>query len=102
VRTATAGLTVSCSVALLALSLGAQGQRAAGEVHTLPVQGQVYMLVTTGAAGGNVTLQVGDDGVLLVDTSVPQVTNQLVAEIRKLSDKPIRYIINTHAHADQE
>ena len=99
-KTATACLTVSCSVALLVLSLGAQGQRAAGEVHTLPVQGQVYMLVTTGAAGGNVTLQVGDDGVLLVDTSVPQVTNQLVAEIRKLSDKPIRYIINTHAHAD--
>jgi len=100
VKTATACLTVSCSVALLVLSLGAQDQRAAAEVHTLPVQGQVYMLVTTGAAGGNVTLQVGDDGVLLVDTSVPQVTNQLVAEIRKLSDKPIRYIINTHAHAD--
>jgi glyoxylase-like metal-dependent hydrolase (beta-lactamase superfamily II) len=100
VKTATACLTGSCSVALLVLSLGAQGQRAAGEVHTLPVQGQVYMLVTTGAAGGNVTLQVGDDGVLLVDTSVPQVTNQFVAEIRKLSDKPIRYIINTHAHAD--
>jgi cyclase len=58
------------------------------------------MLVTTGIAGGNVDLQVGDDGVLLVDTSVPQVTTQLVAAIRKLSDKPIRYIINTHVHAD--
>jgi cyclase len=101
VKTAIAFLTASCSLALLTLPTGAQGQRAAaGEVHTLPVQGQVYMLVTTGVAGGNVTLQVGDDGVLLVDTSVSQVTNQLVAEIRKLSDKPIRYIVNTHVHAD--
>jgi cyclase len=101
VKNAIAFLTASCALALLALPIGAQGQRAAaGEVHTLPVQGQVFMLVTTGAAGGNVTLQVGDDGVLLVDTSVPQVTTQLVAEIRKLSDKPIRYIINTHVHAD--
>jgi cyclase len=101
VKIAIAFLTASCSLALLALPIGAQGQRAAaGEVHTLPVQGQVYMLVTTGVAGSNVTVQVGDDGVLLVDTSVSQVTNQLVAEIRKLSDKPIRYIINTHVHAD--
>jgi glyoxylase-like metal-dependent hydrolase (beta-lactamase superfamily II) len=101
VKIAIAFLTASCWLALLALPIGVQGQRAAaGEVHTLPVQGQVYMLVTTGVAGGNVTLQVGDDGVLLVDTSVQQVTNQLVAEIRKLSDKPIRYIINTHVHAD--
>jgi cyclase len=94
-------LSALCSLALVALPIAAQSQRApASEVHTLHVQGDVYMLVTTGIAGGNVTLQVGDDGVLLVDTSVPQVTNQLVAEIRKLSDKPIRYIINTHVHAD--
>jgi cyclase len=66
-------------------------------VHVLHVQGNVYMLVS---AGGNVTLNVGPDGVLLVDTSVPQATDQILAEIRKLSDKPVRYIINTHAHAD--
>ena len=35
------------------------------EVHILPVQGNIYMLV---GAGGNITVQVGDDGVLLVDT----------------------------------
>ena len=99
-KTALALLT-SCWLTVIALPIAAQGQRAtAAEVHTLHVQGNVYMLVTTGAAGGNVTLQIGDDGVLLVDTSVPSVTSQLVAEIRKLSDKPIRYVINTHVHAD--
>ena len=100
-KRATTLLASICWLAGLALPMTAQGQRApANEVHALHVQGNVYMLVTTGVTGGNVTVQVGDDGVLLVDTSVPQVTNQLVAEIRKLSNKPIRYIINTHVHAD--
>jgi cyclase len=68
-----------------------------GAVHVLHVQGSVYMLV---GAGGNITLQVGDEGVLLVDTSLEQMSDKVVAAIRTLSDKPIRYIINTHAHAD--
>ena len=67
------------------------------EVHALPVQGNIYMLV---GAGGNVTVQVGDDGVLLVDTSLAQMSDKILAEVRKLSNKPIRYIINTHAHLD--
>jgi cyclase len=67
------------------------------EVHALPVQGNIYMLV---GAGGNVTVQVGDDGVLLVDTSFAQMSDKILAEVRKLSNKPIRYIINTHAHLD--
>jgi cyclase len=67
------------------------------EVHVLPVQGNVYMLV---GGGGNVTIQVGDDGVLLVDTSYAQLSEKILAEIRKLSNKPIRYIVNTHVHTD--
>ncbi len=67
------------------------------EVHVLPVQGNVYMLV---GGGGNVTIQIGDDGVLLVDTSFPQLSDKILAEIRKLSTKPIRYIVNTHVHDD--
>jgi cyclase len=67
------------------------------EVHLLKVQGNIYMLV---GAGGNITLQVGDDGVLLVDTGVPQMSEKVLAAIHGLSEKPIRYIINTHFHAD--
>ena len=40
-----------------------------GEVHVLHVQGNVYMLV---GAGGNITVQVGDMGVLMVDTGLAQ------------------------------
>ena len=67
------------------------------EVHVLPVQGNVYMLV---GAGGNITVQAGDDGVLLVDTGVAQMSDKVLAAIRSISDKPIRFIINTHMHPD--
>jgi glyoxylase-like metal-dependent hydrolase (beta-lactamase superfamily II) len=67
------------------------------EVNILPVQGNIYMLV---GAGGNITAQVGDDGVLLVDTGVAGMSDKVLAAVRSLSDKPIRYIINTHVHAD--
>jgi cyclase len=67
------------------------------EVHLLQVQGNIYMLV---GAGGNITLQVGDEGVLLVDTGLAPMSDKVLAAIRGLTDKPIRYIINTHFHAD--
>ena len=67
------------------------------EVHILPVQGNIYMLV---GAGGNITMQVGSDGILLVDTGLAAMSDKVLAAIRSISDKPIRYIINTHVHAD--
>jgi len=67
------------------------------EVHILPVQGNVYMLV---GAGGNVTVQIGKDGVLLVDTGYAQMADKIYAAIRTLTKGSIRYIINTHVHPD--
>ena len=67
------------------------------EIQVLPVQGNVYLLAS---AAGNVTVQVGKNGVLLVDTSYPEMTGKILAAVRKLSDKPVRYIINTHVHRD--
>ena len=72
-------------------------QNPAPELHVLKVQGNVYMLV---GAGGNITLQIGNEGVLLVDTGLAQNADKVLEEIRKLSNKPIRYIINTHVHPD--
>lgn len=67
------------------------------EVHVLPVQGNVSMLV---GVGGNIAVQVGKDGVLLVDTGYAQTADKVYAAIRKITDKPIRYIIDTHVHPD--
>lgn len=68
-----------------------------GQVHVLHVQGNVYMLV---GAGANITVQAGDDGVLLVDTGTAAMSQQVLAAIHSISDKPIRYIINTSADPD--
>jgi len=86
-------------VALTAIVVSVSVLRGAGgeEVHVLPVQGSVSMLVTP---AGNVTVQIGEQGVLVVDTAAAESSDALVAAIRRLTDKPIRYIVNTHAHPD--
>jgi glyoxylase-like metal-dependent hydrolase (beta-lactamase superfamily II) len=68
------------------------------EVHSLHVQGNVWMLV-----GGpfNAAASVGSDGVLVVDTMPAPLADKFLAEIKKLAGgKPIRYIVNTHFHPD--
>jgi cyclase len=67
------------------------------EISTFHVQGNVYLLV---GAGGNIAVQTGDEGVLVVDTGLAQNADKVLAAIKKLSDKPIRWIINTHFHPD--
>ena len=54
-----------------------------------------------GAAGGNAGFVIGDDGVAVIDTfQDPQPAKLLLAEIRKLTPKPIRFVVNTHYHLD--
>jgi glyoxylase-like metal-dependent hydrolase (beta-lactamase superfamily II) len=67
------------------------------EIRSLQVRDDIYMLV---GAGGNITMQVGEDGILLVDTQYAPLSGKIVAAIRKISAKPIHYIINTHHHGD--
>jgi cyclase len=74
--------------------LSAQPQN---DLDVLPVQANVYLIA---GAGGNITVQIGDTGVLLVDTGLAPMSDKVIAAIRKLSSKPLQYIINTHFHAD--
>jgi cyclase len=67
------------------------------EVQVLPIRGNVYMLV---GAGGNITLQTGQDGLVLVDTGRAEMANQTLPTIRRVSKDPIRFIINTDADRD--
>jgi glyoxylase-like metal-dependent hydrolase (beta-lactamase superfamily II) len=66
-------------------------------VETYHVQGNVYMLA---GAGANVAVQIGDEGVLVVDTGAAGMGDELLAAIRELSDGPIRWIINTVGDPD--
>jgi len=67
-------------------------------VEVLPVQGNVYLIVT--GAGSNVVAQVGDQGALLVDASVPEVSDKVIAEVRRLTKGPIRGIVDTSIDLD--
>ena len=70
----------------------------AQEIDILPVHGQVHLLAGPAA---NTVIQVGNQGVLVVDTMRDEDGGPLLAAIRNVAgDKPIRFIVNTHAHPD--
>jgi glyoxylase-like metal-dependent hydrolase (beta-lactamase superfamily II) len=68
------------------------------DVQTLKVQGNVHMLVTS---AGNVAVQAGEDGVLVVDTGAASMTDRLLGAIRQISPRDIRWIVNTSIGADR-
>jgi cyclase len=71
--------------------------QSSGQLEVIPVRGGVYMVA---GPSGNATVQVGRDGVLVVDPQAAELSDRLLAEIRKLSDKPVRFVLNTTGDAD--
>lgn len=57
----------------------------------------IYMLE---GQGGNIGISVGDDGVFMIDSQFAPLTPKILEAIKKLSDKPIKYLANTHHHGD--
>ncbi|MEQ1760988.1 MAG: hypothetical protein ABL986_22000 [Vicinamibacterales bacterium] len=80
------------------LLFGASHLRAQAQVSVLPVQGRVSLMT---AGDANVTVQVGRSGVVLVDTPPADLAPQVITEIRKLSARPIRHIVQTSASSDR-
>ena len=74
-----------------------RAERTVDGIETYHVQGNVYMLVGSGA---NIAVQTGPDGVLVVDTGGAAKRAAVLAAIRRLSSGPIRWIVNTSAEAD--
>jgi cyclase len=93
-------------IALLGLTAGGLAQ-SQDDSSALPVfrliARNVYMLegaVNRQFYGGNVTVLVGDDGLLLVDAQGSADAKTVIGALKILSDKPVRYVINTHCHGD--
>ncbi len=66
-------------------------------VRSIPVAPGLHMLT---GRGGNVAVSSGPDGVVLIDDQYAPLTEKIVAAVREISDGPIRFVINTHWHAD--
>jgi glyoxylase-like metal-dependent hydrolase (beta-lactamase superfamily II) len=80
----------------LVCAMAQDGGRASA-IQVLHVKGNVYLIA---GAGGNIAMQVGDEAVVLVDSGLPQYSQEVMAAIRKISQKPVGYIINTTIDRD--
>ena len=79
-----------------ALLAGASQQSADG-LDVVQVRPDFYMIA---GAGGNVAVQIGPAGVILVDTGSAPMADAVLAAVKRLTDRPIRYVVNTSADAD--
>ena len=67
------------------------------DITTQDLGGGFYMLL---GPGGNIGVSVGEDGVFVIDDKFSRFADQIVGQIRAITDAPIRYVINTHYHGD--
>jgi cyclase len=99
--TAASVLTVVIAVSAFFISTVTLSQTNQSEVE-LSIQhvaGSVYMIQRPGG-GGNIGASIGEDGVLLVDSLFEPMSESLVRAVRQVTDKDIRFLINTHVHPD--
>jgi glyoxylase-like metal-dependent hydrolase (beta-lactamase superfamily II) len=86
-----------CVAVLAVAPAAAQQDFSDVEIVTTKVADGIYMLE---GRGGNIGVSVGDDGVFLIDDQYAPLTDKIVAAVATLSDRPIRFVLNTHWHGD--
>ena len=83
-----------------AATWGGQGQDFSKvQIKATKVSGSIYMLE---GAGGNIAASIGEDGIVIVDDQFAPLAEKIQASLRSLgvTDKPVRFVINTHYHGD--
>src|SRR6201994_4055673 len=91
--------TISAATLALTVSAYAAQQQdfSKVEIKATDLGHNTYMLE---GAGGNITVAVGSDGIIMVDTEFAPLHDKIKAAIAKISPLPIKYIVNTHYHGD--
>ena len=83
---------------LMVRGLGAQDRDFSNvEIKVSKIAGSVYLLQ---GAGGNIAASVGEDGIVLIDDESAPLEDKIQAALRGITDKPVRFIVNTHYHGD--
>ena len=67
------------------------------QMKVTKVSGNLYMLQ---GAGGNIGASVGEDGIVIVDDQFAPLADKIAAALKGITDKPVRFVINTHYHGD--
>lgn len=84
-------------VCLFASVAMAQQDYSKVEIKVTKVAGSVYMLE---GAGGNIGVSAGEDGIVIVDDQFAPLANKIKQALKGISDKPLKFLINTHFHGD--
>src|SRR6476469_7143020 len=96
-KTALAAVTA----AMLTFAGAASAQQAIDwdkiQIKTIDLGNKTYMLM---GQGGNITIAVGTDGIIMVDGQFAPLSDKIKAAIKAISPLPIKYLINTHFHGD--
>jgi glyoxylase-like metal-dependent hydrolase (beta-lactamase superfamily II) len=91
-------LSIALTVAVLAAIAFAQDEDFSKvQIKVTKVAGNVYMLE---GAGGNIAASVGDDGIVIVDDQYAPLADKIQVALKGITDKPVRFVINTHYHPD--
>ncbi|MFD1616537.1 MBL fold metallo-hydrolase [Gelatiniphilus marinus] len=90
-------LKVICSFFAFSIVFFTCAQNNNVEIKTHKLTDNIYMLV---GQGGNIGISVGDDGIVMIDSQFAPLTPKILDAIKSISDKPIKFLINTHWHHD--
>ncbi len=95
-RLLTLFILITCTM-LLSAQLFAQNNFDDTQIESTQLSDTVYMLT---GAGGNIGLSIGDDGAFIIDDQFAPLSEKIMAAIKAIEDRPVRFVINTHWHGD--
>src|SRR6201997_5954608 len=93
------GLVLLACGTIAAAGGGQQQDFSKVQIKVTKVSGNIYMLE---GAGGNIAASIGEDGIVIVDDQFAPLAEKIQASLKSLgvTDKPVRFVINTHYHGD--
>jgi glyoxylase-like metal-dependent hydrolase (beta-lactamase superfamily II) len=90
--------TSMLAILVMVVSLPARSQDfEKEEIRTSPLRDNLYLLT---GIGGNIVISTGADGTLIVDDEYRELNGKLMVAIGKITERPVRFVINTHWHSD--
>lgn len=82
---------------LFAIIFNVNAQKEEIQVEAIKITESVYMLT---GQGGNIGLCIGEDGVFMIDDQYAPMSEKILAKVKELTDKPLKFVFNTHWHGD--